>query len=105
MKEEEKKQDNGIDKEVSQRDSVKEAEDELKNSLYFYRNIIDKMEKDLICYKCKENIKDIDKENKNNIMMIVPVRECDPGMWACVSACSKCQEEMIKQQENEGKKK
>lgn len=104
MEKDKKMDDTGIDKEIGQKDSIKEAEDELKNSLYFYRNILSKMEKDLTCYECKKNVKDIEKTNKDNVMMIVPVRECDKGMWAAVAVCSECQQKMIKKQESEPKK-
>ena len=100
----EDKKKTGVDKDISQRESAKQAEEELKNSLYFYKKIIEKFETDLTCYGCKKNIKDIEVEDKNNIMMVLPVRTCDKGMWVCVSICSKCQKEHIEKKENESEK-
>jgi len=89
MKEMEKKKD-GIDKEISQKDSVKRAEEELNNSLFFYHQILEKLQNDNICYSCKKELKDKKGKIVSAINHIIPVRTCDKGLSAFVAVCNEC---------------
>jgi len=89
----------GVDKKISQKDSVKSAEEELNNSMYFYHQIIEKLKTDDICYDCKKSLKEKEKENKNNINCILPVTTCDPGLVVFASLCNDCFQKLSKKEE------
>lgn len=81
---EEKKKKEGVDKEISQKDSTKHAEDELKNSLYFYHLITNKLQEDKVCYKCKKEL-----EKKEHVH-ILKINKCDKGLVVFASICNDC---------------
>lgn len=82
-----------VDKEINQKDTMLKAEEELNNSMYFYHQILEKLQNDSICFSCKEELK------KANINHVLPIRTCDKGIAVFASVCEDCVSKEIKKEE------
>jgi len=77
-----------LDKEITQFESISdEAPKQINQMGYLWEVITKKLNKDSICFKCKEKLTP---EGTKNKMIVIPVSKTEQGLVAFVSVCEKC---------------